>query len=143
MAPIELKELNVQIEELLENGFIRPSSSPWGAPVLFMKKKDGTMRMCIDYRDLKRQFWWDGIKRDVADFVAKCSICQLVKIEHQRLVGELQPLSIPEWKWEDVSIDFVVGLPRTSSGKNLIWVIVDWLTKSAHFLSIANNTYSL
>ena len=50
MAPLELKELKKQIEKLLEKGFIRPSTSPWGAPVLFMKKKDGSMRLCIDYK---------------------------------------------------------------------------------------------
>ena len=54
MAPIELKELKVQLQELLDKGFIRPSVSPWGAPVLFVKKKDGTMRLCIDYRQLNR-----------------------------------------------------------------------------------------
>lgn len=58
------------------------------------------------YRDLKGHYWWDGIKRDVAEFVSKCPICQLVKVEHQRQGGELQPLLIPEWKWEDISIDF-------------------------------------
>nr|GFB48253.1 putative reverse transcriptase domain-containing protein [Tanacetum cinerariifolium] len=54
LAPSELKELSDQLKELSEKGFIRPSSSPWGAPVLFVKKKDGSFRMCIDYRELNK-----------------------------------------------------------------------------------------
>nr|GFB44364.1 putative reverse transcriptase domain, aspartic peptidase domain protein [Tanacetum cinerariifolium] len=54
MAPIELKELKDQLQELLERGFIRPSVSPWGAPVLFVRKKDGSMRLCVDYRELNK-----------------------------------------------------------------------------------------
>ena len=54
MAPMELKELKKHLEELLDKGFIRPSTSPWGAPVLFVKKKDGSLRLCIDYRQLNR-----------------------------------------------------------------------------------------
>jgi len=72
----------------------------------------------------------------VAGYVAKCSICQQVKVEHQKLVGLLQPLPIPEWKWEMITMDFVSGLPRGKRGNDAIWVIVDRLTKSALFLPV-------
>nr|GEW84796.1 putative reverse transcriptase domain-containing protein [Tanacetum cinerariifolium] len=253
-------------EELSEKGFIRPSSSPWGAPVLFVKKKYGSFRMSIDYRelnklivknreedipitafqtryghfefqkelnmrqrhwiellsdydceiryhpgkgnvvadalsqkdreplrvrslvmkvhtnlpdkileaqieamkeenvkaenlgrdmimhelhkskyfihpgsdkmyqDLKKLYWWSNIKADIAIFVSKCLTCAKVKAEHQYPSGLLQQPKIPEWKWEKITMDFVLGLPRTPSGYDLIWVIVDCLTKSAHFL---------
>ncbi|RVX14525.1 Transposon Ty3-I Gag-Pol polyprotein [Vitis vinifera] len=88
------------------------------------------------YQDLKRQFWWSGMKRDIAQFVANCQICQQVKAEHQRPAGLLQPLPILEWKWDNITMDFVIGLPRTRSKKNGVWVIVDRLTKSAHFLAM-------
>ena len=86
------------------------------------------------YQDLVRQFWWRGMKRDVAAFVSKCLTCQQVKAEHQRPAGLLQPLPIAKWKWEHVTMDFVVGLPRTQRGSDAIWVVVDRLTKSAHFI---------
>nr|GEZ97670.1 hypothetical protein [Tanacetum cinerariifolium] len=287
MAPIELKELKDQLQELLERGFIRSSVSPWGAPVLFVKKKDGSMRLCIDYQgitmdpakveaitkwprptsvtelmrkgekfvwnedrekrfeelkqrlvsvpvltlpsgsgrfqiysdaskkglgcvlmqhgkviayasrqlkpyevefrldddnvlwqdtrlcvpndatlreallteahsspfsvhlgstkmyhDLKQHFWWSGMKRDVATFVSRCLICQQVKIEHQRASGLLQPLDIPVWKWDEISMDFVTRLPQTQRRHDAIWVVVDCLTKSAHFLPISKD-YSI
>ena len=81
------------------------------------------------------------MKREIAEFVARCLTCQQVKAEHQRPAGESQPLFIPEWKWEHITIDFVIRLPRTSSGYNGVWVIVDRLTKSAHFLPY-KSTYS-
>ena len=99
----------------------------------------GTTKM---YQDLKKDYWWPGMKKEIADYVAKCLICQKVKIEHQRPSGRLQPLEIPEWKWDSISMDFVTGLPRTQMGHNAIWVIVDRLTKSAHFLPI-KATYTL
>ncbi|XP_050222488.1 uncharacterized protein LOC126672576 [Mercurialis annua] len=76
------------------------------------------------------------MKKDIADFVAKCPTCQQVKLEHQRPYGFLQPLPIPEWKWEKITMDFMVGLPKTQKGFDSIWVIVDHLTKSAHFIPI-------
>ncbi|GKE23250.1 putative nucleotidyltransferase, ribonuclease H, partial [Tanacetum coccineum] len=88
------------------------------------------------YKDLKQNFWWNGMRHDVARFVAKCLTCQQVKIEHQRASGLLQPLDIPTWKWDQISMDFVTGLPRTFKKNDAIWVVVDRLTKSAHFLPI-------
>ncbi|KAL0283702.1 UNVERIFIED_CONTAM: Transposon Tf2-11 polyprotein [Sesamum radiatum] len=93
----------------------------------------GTTKM---YRNLKPYYWWQTIKKDVAEFVAKCMICQQVKVEHQAPAVKLRPPSIPEWKWEKITMDFVVGLPRTLRKHDAIWVIVDRLTKSAHFLPI-------
>jgi len=93
----------------------------------------GTTKM---YRNLKLFFWWAGMKRDIAEFVSRCLICQQVKAEHQRPSGLLQRLDIPLWKWEEITMDFVVGLPRTQRGHDAIWVVVDRLTKSAHFIPI-------
>ena len=92
------------------------------------------------YRDLKTHFWWNGMKRDIAEFVGKCLTCQQVKIEHQRPSGLLQQLDIPIWKWENITMDFVTGLPRTFRKNDVIWVVVDRLTKSAHFLPIRETT---
>jgi len=76
------------------------------------------------------------MKREIAEYVSRCLTCQKVKIEHQRPGGLLQPLEIPQGKWESISMDFIMALPRTSSGKNVIWVIVDRLTKVSHFIPI-------
>ncbi|KAL0534796.1 hypothetical protein IC582_029090 [Cucumis melo] len=86
------------------------------------------------YQDLKRVYWWRNMKREVAKFVSRCLVCQQVKAPRQKPAGLLQPLSIPEWKWENVSMDFITGLPRTLRGFTVIWVVVDRLTKSAHFV---------
>ena len=77
------------------------------------------------YLDLKEKYWWYELKRDVAEYVALCDTCQRVKAEHQRPIGLLQPMKIPEWKWEEVGMDFIVGLPHTQRGYDSIWVIMD------------------
>ena len=68
------------------------------------------------YKDLRQNYWWTSIKRDVEQFAAQCLVCQQVKAEHQLPAGSLQPLSIHEWKWEYITMDFVTGLPRTLLG---------------------------
>ncbi|KAK1665749.1 hypothetical protein QYE76_053908 [Lolium multiflorum] len=88
------------------------------------------------YQDLKKQFWWHGMKREIAFFIARCDVCQKVKAEHQRPAGLLQPLKVPEWKWEEVGMDFITGLPKSLRGHDSIWVIVDRLTKVAHFIPV-------
>ncbi|GKV11419.1 hypothetical protein SLEP1_g22680 [Rubroshorea leprosula] len=92
------------------------------------------------YRDLRSTFWWRNMKREIARFVSQCLTCQKVKAEHQRLPGKLQPLPISQWKWENITMDFVTGLPRTLKRNDSIWVIVDRLTKSAHFLPYQTGT---
>jgi hypothetical protein len=81
------------------------------------------------------------MKKDVAAHLALCDVCQRVKAEYQRPAGLLQPLKVPEWKWEKIGMDFIVGLPRTRDGYDSIWVIVDRLTKVAHFIPV-KTTYT-
>ncbi|KAK7278988.1 hypothetical protein RJT34_24029 [Clitoria ternatea] len=88
------------------------------------------------YHDLKKEFWWPGMKKAITEYVRSCVICQKCKVEHQRPPGLLQPPEIPIWKWKSITMDFVSGLPRTRTGCNAIWVILDRLTKSAHFLAM-------
>ncbi|GKD13499.1 putative reverse transcriptase domain-containing protein [Tanacetum coccineum] len=292
--PEDLLELSEQLKDLSEKGFIRPSSSPWGAPVLFVKKKDGSFRMCIDYwelnkltvknryplpriddlfdqlqgqgihvdpakiesikdwaspklpteirqflglagyyrrfikgflkiskpmtkltqkktearkpeniknedvggmllenskdpekfrteklepradgtlcfngrswlpcygdlrtvimheshkskysihpgsdkmyQDMKKLYWWPNMKANIATYVSKCLTCAKVKAEHQRPSGLLVQPDIPQWKWDNITMDFVTKLPKSSQGYDTIWVIVDRLTKSAIFV---------
>nr|GEW89871.1 putative gypsy-type retrotransposon polyprotein [Tanacetum cinerariifolium] len=87
------------------------------------------------YYDLRGLYCWLGMKKDIAMYVSKCLTCSKVKAEHQKPSRLLQQLEIPEWKWENVTMDFINKLPRTRSGHDSIWVIVDRLTKSAYFLS--------
>jgi hypothetical protein len=88
------------------------------------------------YHDLKATYWWYGMKRNIFEYVALCDTCQRVKVEHQRPARLLQPLQVPESKWEEIGMDFSVGLSKTQSGYDSIWVIMDWLTKVAHFIPV-------
>ncbi|KAJ4977200.1 hypothetical protein NE237_002306 [Protea cynaroides] len=88
------------------------------------------------YHDLKKLYWWRGMKVDVAKFVSQCLNCQKVKAERQRPAGLLQPLPEPAWKWDCITMDFVTGLPLTPRVVDAFWVIVDRLTKTARFIPI-------
>ncbi|GJR63230.1 putative reverse transcriptase domain-containing protein [Tanacetum coccineum] len=285
LAPSEMQELSNQLQELADRGFIRPSTSPWGAPVLFVKKKDGSFRMCIDYRelnkltvknhypitriddlfdqlqgssvyskidlrsgyhqlrvrdddipktafrtryghcefqvmpfsltnapavihgshepsqtealkeenikaenlremdksfeispdgtrciknlswlplfgnlrdlimhkshkskysihpgsdkmyqDLKKLYWWPNMKAIIAEYVGKCLTCSRVKAECQKPSGLLVQPEIPMWAVGEITMDFITKLPKTSNRHDTIWVIIDRLTKSAHFI---------
>jgi hypothetical protein len=87
------------------------------------------------YYDLKPYYWWTKMRKEIATYVARCDTCYKVKAMHMK-ASLLQPLSIPGWKWEEISMDFIVGLPPTVKNHNSIWVIVDRLTKSAHFIPV-------
>ena len=88
------------------------------------------------YRTFKEHYWWNGMKKEIASFVSRCLTCQHVQAEHQKPEGKIQLLPIPVWKWEKITMDFVKGLPWTQRQHDSIWVIVDRLTKSTHFLPI-------
>ncbi|GJW42248.1 putative reverse transcriptase domain-containing protein [Tanacetum coccineum] len=88
------------------------------------------------YQDMKKLYWWPNMKADIATYVSKCLTCAKVKAEHQRPSGLLVQPEIPQWKWDNITMDFVTKLPKSSQGYNTIWVIVDRITKSAIFTPI-------
>ncbi|GJS96454.1 putative reverse transcriptase domain-containing protein [Tanacetum coccineum] len=91
------------------------------------------------YYDLRDMYLWPWMKKDITLYVSKCLACSMVKAEHQWPSILLQQLEIPEWKWGRIAMDFITKLPRTGSRHDSIWVIVDRLTKSAHFLPICED----
>ncbi|GJU72352.1 reverse transcriptase domain-containing protein [Tanacetum coccineum] len=112
LAPAEMKEVAEQLKELSDKGSDKM------------------------YHDMKMLYWWPNMKADIAIYVSKCLTCAKVKAEHQRPSSLLVQPNIPEWKWEKITMDFITKLPKTAAGFDSIWVIVDRLTKSAHFLLI-------
>ena len=88
------------------------------------------------YQDMKQYYWWRGMKKDIYEYVSKCLTCQQVKAEHQVPYGLLNPLPIPQWKWDNITMNFVSDFPLTQRKHDAVWVIVDRLTKSAHFLPV-------
>ena len=85
---------------------------------------------------LKKKLFRPGMKRDVAEYLSRCMECQLVKVEHQHPEGLLNLLPIAEWKWDTVSMDFITGLPETKYQHDSVMVVVDTLTKAAHFILV-------
>ena len=161
MDPTELKELKSQLQELMDKGYIRPSVSPWGAPVLFVKKKDGTLRMCIDYRKInkvtvKNKYPLPRIE-DLFDQLKGAGVFSKIylrsryyqlrvkdvdvpktafRTRHGHYEFLLNPLPIPQWKWDNITMHFVSGFPITQHKHDSVWVIFDKLTKSTHFISV-------
>src|SRR4051812_19614193 len=88
------------------------------------------------YQDICERFWWPNMKQDIARYVDECDVCRRVKAEHQRPPGTLQPLSIPEWKWDKIEMDFFTGFPRSQKGHDAIFLVIDRFSKVAHFLPI-------
>ncbi|GKD38500.1 putative reverse transcriptase domain-containing protein [Tanacetum coccineum] len=86
------------------------------------------------YQDMKKLYWWPNMKANIATYVSKCLTCAKVKAEHQRPSGLLVQPDIPQWKWDNITMDFVTKLPKSSQGYDTIWVIVDRLTKSEIFI---------
>nr|GEZ36271.1 putative reverse transcriptase domain-containing protein [Tanacetum cinerariifolium] len=91
------------------------------------------------YQDTKKLYWWPNMKADIATYVSKCLTCVRVKAEHQRTSRLLVQPAILEWKWDYIMMDFITKLPKSPQGFNTIWVIMDQITKSAHFLPIRDN----
>ncbi|GJU82474.1 putative reverse transcriptase domain-containing protein [Tanacetum coccineum] len=88
------------------------------------------------YQDMKKPYWWPNMKANIATCISKCLTCAKVKAEHQRPSGLLVQPAIPQWKWDNITMDFVMKLPKSSQGYDTIWVIVDRLTKSAIFMQM-------
>ena len=85
---------------------------------------------------LRKEYFWPNMKTEVVDYIARCLECQQVKTEHQHPAGLLQPLPIPSWKWEGINLDFITGLPRNQNQNDSIMVVVDNLSKAAHFIPV-------
>jgi hypothetical protein len=84
----------------------------------------------------KKKYYWSGMKKEVADFIARCLECQKVKAEKKHLSSLVHPFPIPEWKWEVATMDFITKLPRTVKQHDSIMVVVDKLTKYSHFIPV-------
>ncbi|GJZ68661.1 putative reverse transcriptase domain-containing protein [Tanacetum coccineum] len=144
---LDQKELNMRQRRWLEllanyDCEIRyhPGKGNVVADALSRKKQSKQLRYSIHpgsdkmYQDLKKLYWWPNMKAIISKYVDKCLTCSRVKAECQKPSGLLIQPEIPQWKWERITMDFITKLPKTSSGHDTIWFIVDHLIKSAHFI---------
>ncbi|GKE33570.1 putative reverse transcriptase domain-containing protein [Tanacetum coccineum] len=127
------KQENVLAERL--HGLDQQMERKEDETLYFMDRISVSRRADKMYHDLRDMYWWPRMKRDIATYVSKCLTCLKVKAEHQRPLGLLQQPEILKWKWDKITMDFITKLPKTKSGHDTIWVIVDRLTKLAHFLA--------
>lgn len=136
----------------LTNGLIRQGTKIWVGHNSALRTKliaalhasalGGHLGIPVTYQRVKKLFVWKGLKQDVANFVKQCAICQQAKHERSKPAGLLQPLPIPEGAWQDLTMDFIEGLP-TSDGCDTIMVVVDRFTKCSHFVALKHPFYSL
>jgi hypothetical protein len=114
---------------------------PYGSRKCFVPKREALKKKILDeahtsmysihpgstmmYHDLRQQFWWTRMKREAARYVLECDTCRKVKADYMKPEGLLHLLSIPEWKWDDISMDFIVGLPLMARKFDSIWVTMD------------------
>ena len=88
------------------------------------------------YREIRQRFWWAKMKLDIAQFIAECDVCRRAKAEYQKPFGIIPPTPVPVWKWDEVEMNFFTGFPKTEQGYTAVWVLVDHLSKVAHFIPI-------
>ncbi|GJR64315.1 reverse transcriptase domain-containing protein [Tanacetum coccineum] len=150
LAPSEMKELSEQLQELFDKGFIRPSSSPWGALVQYIGHVIDSKGIHVDPAKIESINYWASPKTPMeigqflglAGYYQSAPILALPERSEDFVVycdASHKGLAIPEWKWDNIMMDFITKFPKSSQGFDTIWVIVDRLTKSAHFLPIREN----
>ncbi|KAK9395822.1 tyrosine-protein kinase Srms-like [Crotalus adamanteus] len=126
MSPLEMEEMQRYVNKNLARGFIERAKSSVGAPVLFKEKKDGSLRLCVDYKGLNAV--------SVENYVKSCTVCATMKRIPGKTPGLLQPVADPSQPWEEIAMDFIVDLPE-SSGNTVIWTVIDLFSKQAHFIA--------
>ncbi|GKD45031.1 putative reverse transcriptase domain-containing protein [Tanacetum coccineum] len=150
VKPMKVRDMNMILQSSIKDRILTAQKGvvdefailQKGLDKMIEQRSDGTLYyLGADkmYYDLRDRYWWPGMKKDIAKYFSKCLTSLKVKAEHQRPFGLLQQPEIPVWKLEGIAMDFVTKFPRTSSGHDTIWVIMDRLTKSAHFLPMRKN----